>query len=140
MNRTAIRLAATAIAIVASAGAAAAQGSFGIAGGLSVPMGDLGKTTDAEHPVVRRTEAACTRSSQALSIFTPSSRCTFAAGKLSKVHRPSSAKAGAAVSEAQAASAAPRPPRNVDFMGLPYCDDGSAPRGSRLKTAKITPI
>src|SRR5579864_5759649 len=67
------------------------------------PSGD---TTEAEQPVDSRTAACCTRSSQAWSMATPYVAFTAAAGKLSKVHRPSSARA-AGPERPTAANAAP---------------------------------
>src|SRR5580658_1531080 len=50
-------------------------------------------TIDDEQPIDRRTDAAWTRASQAAVMSTPSAAFAFAAGKLSNVHSPSSARA-----------------------------------------------
>src|SRR3954452_23690795 len=60
---------------------------------------------DAEQPEESRTAALRTRSSHALSMFTPYLALTVAEGKLSKVHMPSSASAVAATADKAAAAA-----------------------------------
>src|SRR5207249_1868776 len=62
------------------------------------------ETTAPEQPVVSRTEAPRTWSSQGLSTRTPSDCSTRKAGNSSKVHIPSSARTGAQASSRAAAA------------------------------------
>src|SRR6478609_7042044 len=79
------------------------------------PSGD---TKEAEQPVDSPTAACCTRSSQAWSMVTPYFAFTAAAGKLSKVHKPSSARA-ARPERPKATTTAPAMSSERDMICLP---------------------